>query len=124
MVVERGAFDTLVTAYRAEPSLLRPMLKAHLGEELRGLAASARDSALLDEIQAQISELNILTRREQEVLALLGDGCTNREIATALVISEVTAKVHVRHILEKLGARSRTEAALKAARLLASRPER
>jgi two-component system nitrate/nitrite response regulator NarL len=43
---------------------------------------------------------------------------SNREIAEALSISEVTAKVHVRHILEKLGARSRTQAAL----LLVGRP--
>jgi DNA-binding NarL/FixJ family response regulator len=54
-----------------------------------------------------------LTRRERQVYELLKDGRTNREIAEALWISETTAKVHVHHILEKLGARSRTEAALK-----------
>jgi DNA-binding NarL/FixJ family response regulator len=48
------------------------------------------------------------------VLALLAEGKSNREIAELLVISEATAKLHVRHILEKLGARSRTEAALQA----------
>jgi DNA-binding NarL/FixJ family response regulator len=51
-----------------------------------------------------------LTSREQEVHALLSEGLTNREIAQRLFISETTVKVHVRHILEKLGARSRTEA--------------
>jgi DNA-binding NarL/FixJ family response regulator len=58
------------------------------------------------------SRLACLTRREQEVLELVAQGKTNKEIASALFISEVTAKVHVRHILDKLGVRSRTEAAI------------
>ena len=68
---------------------------------------------LVDGAEQRLSE-EPLTRREQEVLALLAQGLTNREIAQALVISEVTAKVHVRHILKKLGVRTRTQAALKA----------
>jgi two-component system nitrate/nitrite response regulator NarL len=56
-----------------------------------------------------------LTRRETEVYGLLSQGLSNKEIAMALFISESTAKVHVRHILKKLGVRTRTEAALKAA---------
>jgi two-component system NarL family response regulator len=47
-----------------------------------------------------------------EVLDLIAQGKTNREIANTLYITEVTAKVHVRHILEKLDVRSRTEAAI------------
>ncbi len=46
---------------------------------------------------------------------MLAQGLTNREIASALYISEATAKVHVRHILGKLGVRTRTEAAVRAA---------
>ena len=53
-----------------------------------------------------------LTRREREVLALLADGLTNDEIARRLFISVTTVKVHVRHIFEKLGVRTRTQAAL------------
>ena len=52
-----------------------------------------------------------LTTRELEVLKLLVNGETNKEIASALSLAEVTAKLHVSNILEKLGARDRTEAA-------------
>jgi DNA-binding CsgD family transcriptional regulator/tetratricopeptide (TPR) repeat protein len=52
-----------------------------------------------------------LTAREAEVLALVARGYTNREIAAALVISAKTASVHVSHILRKLGAPNRREAA-------------
>ena len=52
-----------------------------------------------------------LTRREQEVLALLAEGHSNREIAEGLFITEGTAGVHVSNILGKLAVRSRTEAA-------------
>ena len=52
-----------------------------------------------------------LSTREAEVIDLIRHGLTNREIAQTLKISEATAKVHVQHILSKLGARTRTEAA-------------
>jgi DNA-binding NarL/FixJ family response regulator len=55
-----------------------------------------------------------LTPREREVLELVARGYTNREIAASLVIAEVTAKVHVRRVIRKLGVRSRTEAAVAA----------
>ena len=57
-----------------------------------------------------------LTTREREVLAMLVEGKTNREIGAALFISESTAGVHVSNILAKLGVGSRTEAAALAAR--------
>jgi len=52
-----------------------------------------------------------LTSRECEVAALVARGLRNREIAEQLVISEKTAKNHVHHVLDKLGARSRAELA-------------
>ena len=51
-----------------------------------------------------------LTARELEVLGLLGRGRTNRQLGAELFISEKTARVHVSHILAKLGASTRTEA--------------
>jgi DNA-binding CsgD family transcriptional regulator len=50
-----------------------------------------------------------LTPREIDVYELVGQGYRNREIAKALFISESTAKVHIRHLYEKLGVRSRAE---------------
>ena len=54
----------------------------------------------------------LLTEKEREVLILLGQGMTNKEIAARLSRSPNTIKIHVSHILEKLNLRSRTEAAL------------
>ena len=58
-----------------------------------------------------------LTARELEVLSLLGEGASNKEIARRLAISMHTAKFHVASILEKLDATGRTDAVAHAARL-------
>ena len=61
--------------------------------------------------QLEESLLGTLSGRETEVLALLADGLTDREIADALVISPRTVESHVGAILRKLGVRNRAEAA-------------
>lgn len=58
----------------------------------------------------------LLTPRERQILALLGEGRSNREIADILVISERTARTHVSNVLSKLNLTSRTQAALMAIR--------
>jgi DNA-binding NarL/FixJ family response regulator len=55
-----------------------------------------------------------LSDRELEVLRLLADGGSNREIAGTLFLAEGTVKNHVTNVLAKLGARDRTQAALRA----------
>lgn len=63
------------------------------------------------------NEREELTPREQEVLALLAEGLSNKEIAARLDISDHTAKFHVNSILQKMGAQKRVEAVVRAARL-------
>ena len=63
-----------------------------------------------------------LTDRERQVLGLLADGLTNREIGKALYMSPKTASVHVTHILDKLGVQTRVQAAAIAARLGLDQP--
>lgn len=57
-----------------------------------------------------------LSPREREVLGLLVQGLSNKQIAERLIISPVTVKSHLRHIMDKLDAADRTEAAVKAVR--------
>ena len=60
------------------------------------------------------AELAALTAREREVLALIGSGKTNKEIASALFLAEGTIKNHITNVFTKLGVTDRTQAALKA----------
>jgi DNA-binding NarL/FixJ family response regulator len=60
--------------------------------------------------RATAAPRDVLSPRELEVLGLIACGYKNREISRALFIAESTTKVHVRHVLEKLGVRTRAEA--------------
>ena len=101
----RREFSTRDAAVGA---LLGPMLGAAV-DHVR-LRAAHRD---------QLSALAVLTHREREVLALVADGRTNRDIAESLYIEARTVEKHVEHIRAKLGARSRAEAAARWARATA-----
>ena len=74
-------------------------------------------------LSAAAGPLDALTPRELDVLSLLAEGRTNKEVAAALFISPKTASVHVSRILAKLGVRSRVQAVAVAHRVgAAGRP--
>jgi DNA-binding NarL/FixJ family response regulator len=66
-------------------------------------------ASLPDQDRSSPPELDILTDREREVLALVGRGLSNAEIGTQLYVSPATAKAHVSHVMTKLYARDRAQ---------------
>jgi DNA-binding NarL/FixJ family response regulator len=86
---------------------------APLREALEALARRARLDlgTRAQEAPAEAVDELPLTERETDVLRLLAEGLTNREIAGRLFISEKTVGTHVAHIFEKLGVHGRVEAA-------------
>jgi DNA-binding CsgD family transcriptional regulator len=76
-----------------------------------GAAATRATAALLPEDGPADGPIALLSRREREVMALIGKGASNAQVAAQLVITEETAKTHVKRILRKLGASNRVEAA-------------
>jgi DNA-binding NarL/FixJ family response regulator len=87
-------------------SILNKELVIHL------LSRLASETLLQEELPA-----GRLSPREREVLQLLTQGQTNREIASNLMVSVSTVKIHVEHILSKLGVSDRTQAAVRAVEL-------
>jgi len=89
----------------------------HRGGSVLGPAVANRviDQATTSR-PADDDRLSELTAREREVLALLGQGMSNRQIAEALYVAEKTVKTHMSSILTKLRVHDRTQAALYAAR--------
>ena len=95
--------SAVLSAARGE-SLLDPAVTTRVLDRLKELAAKEQDK-----------EAALLSDREREVLALVAQGLTNKEIAAKLIISQHTARNHVSRILDKLGLTRRTEAATFAA---------
>lgn len=106
--LEAGAAGYLLKD--AEPDEVDKAIRAALAGELYLDAAVARQ--LTKTLLNRGTVVEPLSPREREVLALVGLGCSNREIADKLVISERTARTHVSSILFKLHLSSRTQAAL------------
>lgn len=133
MLTVSDAPEDLLRAIRAgaDGYLLKDMepedLLARVREALAGTVvipdALTRQLALALRDEAQGSagkserDLALLTEREQGVLRCIADGQSNKLIARSLGIAEGTVKVHVKHLLKKLGFRSRVEAAVWATQL-------
>ncbi|MGH3312835.1 MAG: response regulator [Streptomyces sp.] len=115
----------LVSAVRtvaAGQSLLDPATTARLMGSLRGTdgAAGTGDSAG----QAGHAAIADLTPRERDVLSLIGEGMTNRQIGHRLYLSEKTVKNHISRLLAKLGVERRVQAAVLATQAHPQEPDR
>ncbi|MCZ8076452.1 MAG: response regulator transcription factor [Paucibacter sp.] len=86
----------------------------NLGRQPLAAAAGAPAAAepVVPEAQAQAQAVPAVSPREQEILAHIAKGASNKEIARALGIAETTVKIHVQHILRKLGLSSRVQVAV------------
>lgn len=97
-----------VTKNLPRQEMLRTIRSVHAGHDY-----------LPPEVQAALlrhEKRTPLTPRELEVLRLLTHGCSNKEIGVALGIAEVTAKIHVSHLLKKMGVMDRSQAVMEALR--------
>jgi DNA-binding NarL/FixJ family response regulator len=95
----------------ARAYLLKSMKPSEMLEVIRQVHNGKK--RILPEIADQLSQYfadEVLTSREIEVLEQIAGGNRNRDIAEKLFITEETVKVHVKHIMEKLGASDRTQA--------------
>jgi DNA-binding NarL/FixJ family response regulator len=87
---------------------LDPAVQMHLVEAIATTTTTTTTEATSAPPASQLPDG--LTPREAEVLALIGAGLSNAEIATQLFVSEATVKSHVNHLFPKIGARDRAQA--------------
>ncbi len=108
--------------------ILKQIRSNELVETIRGVAAGRR---YLDDAEVRLASrrlrdgeeghLEDLTPQERRIFDLIGEGCTNRQIAQDMYLAEKTVKNYVSNLLAKLGMSRRTEAAALAARLVERR---
>jgi two-component system NarL family response regulator len=95
--------------------ILKSAMRENLLSAIRMVSKGERyvDPSLTSVLAARLSHRS-LTARELEVLRMVAKGLSNKEIAAALNIAEITVKQHVSHVLEKLDVKDRTQAATEA----------
>ena len=107
-LVKDCSTEEIATAVRMAAggeTALSPQLAASMLDEVRRLDQPASE------------EERLVTKREEEVLQLIADGCSTTEVAERLYISQKTVKNHLASIYQKLDARDRTQAVLRAVRM-------
>ncbi len=116
--IERGDRDAAAAVVADALRETRELGSGWLAAELTALSGRARLEVSAEQrgggdgVRSDAEEDAFgLTPRERQVLALLAEGATNRQIGNALYMAEKTASVHVSRILSKLGVRTRTQAA-------------
>lgn len=120
VVIYTGSQDsgTLAEALEsgAEGIVLKPGGLSLLVDALRAAARGERpiDPSIAEILTAAREEPQLLTQRQREIFALLADGLSGEEIAAKLDLSSETVRTHVRNAMEKLEARTRTEAVVRA----------
>lgn len=106
--VRNGAIGYLLKDTQAE-DLCKAIRQAAAGQVQMSPEVAAR---LAEELCQEVPRTEELTSREREVLHLIANGASNKDIAQSLFIAEKTVKAHVSSLLAKMGVQSRTQAAL------------
>jgi DNA-binding NarL/FixJ family response regulator len=145
-IVDVSNSGPFVASYVAPLRSAHPLMAILLGSRCRALPApsaaiagvagllspTASPAEVIDAVRAALvgdqlpllevpsTTIGMLSDREREVLALIGTGATNREIAAIMHVGTETVKKHAGAVYRKLGVRNRTEAAQRAAELLAA----
>ena len=116
-LVKANALSELATALRlcaSGETVIAPQMKS----VMLGEANRSRDRATVSVGASNGGKARgLITKREEEVLQLIADGCSTPEVASELYISQKTVKNHLASIYQKLDARDRTQAVLTAVRL-------
>ncbi|MFJ6439233.1 response regulator [Streptomyces sp. NPDC091649] len=114
----RGLLEAVRTVARGE-GLIAPAVTRRLIAEFAGTGGGTGSGTgtARGRVAADPAVLDVLTRREREVLGCLGEGLSNAEIALRLSMAEATVKTHVSRLLGKLKLRSRVQAAVLAQEL-------
>jgi len=104
--IDSDALIAAITRCAAGESVVSPELTGKLVQALRSASTSGAEEP------SAAHPLDALSPREREITAQIARGSSNKEIARALDIAETTVKIHVQHILRKLGLSSRVQAAV------------
>jgi LuxR family transcriptional regulator, maltose regulon positive regulatory protein len=118
-IARTGVRDPLVVALRSSPVLAAAVASPREPSSAGWRIGYELAHRWVTPFSATVG-LGLLTRREGEILSLVAEGLSNREIASRLYISNATVKVHLRHVFEKLGVRNRAEAVARQAAAVAT----